>query len=97
MPSAGASAPRGERLGVLGVVLGPRLLGLGGLATDEVALVVVGVLAEVLLVLGRHRAALGRLLDRQADPATLEVEVDDLHPELLARGDDLLGEIDVVR
>ena len=82
---------------MLGVVLGPGLLGLGGVAADVVALVVVGVLAEVLLVLGGHDAALGGLLDRQADPAALEVEVDDLDPQLLARGDDLLGQVDVVR
>ena len=31
------------------------------------------------------------------DPAALEVEIDDLDPQLLGRGDDLLGKIDVVR
>src|SRR5690606_4334195 len=86
------------RLGAV-VVLGPGLLGLrrvldGG--ADVVALLVVGVLPEVLLVLGRHDAALGRLLDRQADATALQVEVDDLDPQLLARGDDLLGQVDVV-
>ncbi len=50
----------------------------------------------MLLVLGGDHTALGRLLDRQADAAALQVEVDDLHPELLAGGDDLLGQVDVV-
>ena len=53
-------------------------------------------LAEVLLVLGCDDASLGGLLDRQADPAALEVEVDDFHPEFLTRGDHLLGQLDVV-
>ena len=53
--------------------------------------------AEVLLVLGGHHAALGGLLDRQADAPTLEIEIDDLDPQLLARGDHLLGQVDVVR
>jgi hypothetical protein len=57
---------------------------------------VVGVLAERLLVLLGHDTALGGLLDRQADAAALEVEVDDLDPQLLAGRDDLLGEVDVV-
>src|SRR5918994_2776779 len=48
-------------LGALLVVLGPGLVGLGRMLDrrpDVVALVVVGVLAEVLLVLGGHDAAL---------------------------------------
>ena len=53
-------------------------------------------LAKVLLVFSGHHTALGRLLDRQADPATLEVQVDDLHPEFLARGDHLFGKLYVV-
>ena len=78
---------------------------LGGLAlgrlflvdrADVVALLVVGVLAEVVLVLGRDDAALGGLLDRQRDAAAVEVDVDDLHPQLFAGGDDLLGRLDVV-
>src|SRR5687767_2554424 len=88
---------------VLGGVVGPgslrlvvrRELGAHGRA-DVVALLVVGMLAEVLAVLGRHLAALGRLLDRQADATAGQVDVDDLHPQLLARGDDLLGQVDVV-
>ena len=64
---------------------------------DVVALLVVGVLAVELAVLGRDLAALGGLLDRQRDPPALEVDVDDLHPQLLAGGDDLLGRLDVVR
>src|SRR2546421_1606992 len=65
-------------------VLGPRLLGLrlGGellvRVADVVALLVVGVLPERLAVLGCDLAALGGLLDRQADPAPLQVDVDDL-------------------
>ena len=46
--------------------------------------------------LGGHDTALGGLLDREADAPALKVEVDDLHPELLIRGDHLLGELDVV-
>ena len=62
--SASAALGLGDRLGrrlagrpraVLGVVLGPGLLALASrLDADVVALVVVGVLAEVLLVLGGH-------------------------------------------
>ena len=52
---------------------------------DVVALLVVGVLAEGLAVLLGDLATLGRLLDRQADAAALEVDVDDLHPQLFAR------------
>ena len=50
----------------------------------------------MLLVLGRHDATLGGLLDREADPSTLKVQVDDLHPEFLTWGDDLFGQLDVV-
>ena len=46
--------------------------------------------------LGGDDTALGGLLDREADATALQVEVDDLHPELLARGDHLFGEFDVV-
>ena len=45
-------------------------------------------------------AALGRLLDRQADPPTGEVEIDDLDPQLLAGRDDLralLADVDEQR
>ncbi len=94
----GLGSSRGPR-GALLVVLGPGLVGLGRVldgGADVVALIVVGVLAEVLLVLGGHHATLGGLLDRQADPAALEIEVDDLDPQLLAGSDHLLGQIDVV-
>ena len=53
-------------------------------------------LAEVLLELGRHHAALGRLLDGKAYTAPVDVQVDDLHPQLLAGGDHLLGQVDVM-
>ena len=53
-------------------------------------------LAEVLLVLRRHDATLSGLLDRKADTPTLEVQIDDLHPEFLTGGDDLLGQLDMV-
>ena len=67
-----------------------------GLDADVVALGVVVVLAELVPVLGGDLAALGGLLDRQRDPPPVEVDVDDLHPQLLAGGDDLLGRLDVV-
>ena len=54
-------------------------------------------LAVELAVLRRDLATLGGLLDRQRDPPTFEVDVDDLHPELLAGGDDLFGCLDMVR
>src|SRR5437762_279165 len=79
-----------------GVALGGgrRLL---GRRADVLALLVEGVLAEMLAVLGRDFAALGRLLDRQRDAPPVEIDVDDLHPQLLAGRDDLLGRLDVVR
>src|SRR5256714_6997033 len=78
-----------------GVALGRgcRLL---GRRADVLALLVEGVLAEVLAVLGRDFATLCRLLDRQRDAPAVEIDVDDLHPQLLARGDDLLGRLDLV-
>src|SRR5512132_235219 len=76
------------------LVGGRRLLGRG---TDVLALLVESVLTEVLAVLGRDLAALGRLLDRQRDAPPVEIDVDDLHPQLLAGGDDLLRRLDVVR
>jgi hypothetical protein len=84
----------------LGVVVGPGLVGLGRMldrAADVVALGVVGVLAEVLLVLGGHDATLGGLLDRQADAPAREIEIDDLDPQLFAGRHDLLGGLDVMR
>ena len=62
-----SSRPRCPRL----LSTPPRPARLGGVVADVVALVVVGVLAEVLAVLLGHLAALGRLLDRQADAAAL--------------------------
>ena len=50
----------------------------------------------MLLVLGGYHATLGSLLDRQADPTALEVQVDDLDPQFLAGGHDLLGQVHVV-
>ena len=81
----------------LGVVLLPSLLTLGALiATDVVALFVVGVVAEVLLILGGDLATFSGLLDREADAPALQVEIDDLHPQFLARGDDLFGQVDMM-
>ena len=51
---------------------------------------------EVLAVLLGQLATLGGLLDRQADAAAGEVEIDDLDPQLLAGRDDLVGRVDVV-
>src|SRR5579863_5698536 len=74
-------------------VVGPRGLGLGlgrelavGVVevADVVALGVVGVGPERLPVLLGDLSALGGLFDRQADPAPLQVDLDDLHPEFLA-------------
>src|SRR5258705_315161 len=65
--------------------------------TDVLTLLVEVLLAEVLPVLGRDLAAFGRLLDRQGDATPVEIDVDDLDPQLLARCDDLLGRLDVVR
>ena len=80
---------------VLAVVLGPGGLALGvGVAGGPVAVLVD---LEVLAVLLGQLATLGGLLDRQADAATGEVEIDDLDPQLLAGRDDLLGRVDVVR
>jgi hypothetical protein len=91
---------------VLGCVVGPGGLGLGlgselGLGVvvvaDVVALGVVRVGPEGLAILLGDLAALGRLLDREADPASLEVDLDDLDPKLLPGIDHLLGQVDVVR
>ena len=69
--------------GVGNVGVARRFLLVGG--ADVVTLLVVRVLAEVVLVLGSYDAALGRLLDRERDPPAVEIDVDDLHPELFAR------------
>src|SRR5262249_29775683 len=77
---------RRGRAGVAGVRTG----------TDVLTMLVEVLLAEVLAVLGRDLTALGGLLDRQRDAPPVEVDVDDLHPQLLARRDYLLGRLDVV-
>ncbi len=51
---------------------------------------------ECFAVLLGHLATLGCLLDGQADPPALEVDVDDLHPQLLTRCHYLLGQVDMV-
>ena len=76
-PSAAAPSAR-----ALGSALG-ALLGVVG--ADVVALLVVGVLAELVLVLGGDDATLGGLLDRQRDAPAVEIDVDDLDPQLLTR------------
>src|SRR5712692_7118121 len=43
----------------------------------------------------RHRLAAESLLDREADPPPVEIDVDDLHGHLLAERDDLLGQLDM--
>src|SRR5829696_1207990 len=83
------------RRAVLAVVLRPGGLALGvGVAGGPVAVLVD---LEVLAVLLGQLATLGGLLDRQADPAAGEVEIDDLDPQLLAGRHDLVGRVDVVR
>ena len=76
---------RGE-LGLGGELVGPHVVPLG----------VVGMLAERLAVLLGDLAPFSRLLDRQADTTTLEVDVDDLDPQLFARGHDLLRQVHMV-
>ena len=84
----------GCALAAFAVVLGPRGFGLcRRFALDPVA---GGVDLEVLTVLGGEFATFGGLLDRQADATAGEVEIDDLHPQLLTGGDDLLGAVDVM-
>src|SRR6478736_8591344 len=100
--------PAGVRLGVL--VLPDRTLlvealeplarlGVEALGVDVVALLVVGRGHAVergveLLHVGRGRGVVG-LLERQRDPATLEVDVDDLDHDVVVDLDDLLGDLDV--
>ena len=50
----------------------------------------------MLAVLGGEFTTLCSLLDREADPTTGEVEVDDLDPQLLSWRNNLLGRIDMV-
>ena len=81
-----------------GLALGLRReVGCRVVVADVVAFRVVGVLAESLTVLLGDFPAFSSLLDGKAYPAALEIDVDDLHPELLTGCDDLLGQIDVVR
>ncbi len=68
----------------------------GVFVTNEVSFIIVGVLAEVLLVFGSYRSAFCGLFNRQADASTLEVQVDDLDPEFFARGNYLFGKVNVV-
>ena len=89
---------------MLGHVVGPGGLRLGfrgelrfsKYGAYVVALVVVGVLTEGLAILLGHLATFGGLLDRQADATALEVDIDNLDPQLLAGRDHLLGQVDVV-
>ena len=94
--ASGAPSALGGAASDFGTFFAVGLLG-DVVGADVVALLVVGVLAVELAVLGCDLATLGGLLDRQRDPPALEVDVDDLHPELFARRDDLLGRLDVVR
>ena len=50
----------------------------------------------MLLILRSHLTTLCGLLDREADTASLQVQIDDLHPQLLTRGDDLFRQVDMV-
>src|SRR6185295_14138099 len=77
----------GFRFG-FGSRVGGRRLTLGRFLVVELRPDVVAVLVEALLavdvaVFGGDGATLGGLLDRQRDAAALEVDVDDLDPELL--------------
>src|SRR5690349_22604259 len=94
----------------VGVLLLPRLallveavepltrLGVEALRVDVVALVVVrrrhAVEGRVEVLLALDEVLVG-LLERQRDPATLEVDVDDLDHDVGAHLDDLLGQLDV--
>src|SRR6266498_1254099 len=75
-------------------------LGVEALRVDVVALIVIGgghaVQGWVEVVPDRLAdRALVRLLERQADPAPVEVDVDDLDEDLVADLHDLLGDLDV--
>ena len=50
----------------------------------------------MLAILLGQLATFGGLLDRQADAAASQIEIDDLDPQFLAGRDDLLGGIDVM-
>ena len=83
VPRCGLGSGLGGAFATFAVVLGPCCFGLcRRFALDPVA---GGVDLEVLAVLGGEFATFGGLLDRQADAATGEVEIDDLHPQLFAR------------
>src|SRR5690606_5933177 len=74
----------GLRVEALGVLVVPLLVVLGGHAVEG--------RVELLLV---RRDALVGLLQREADPAAVEVDVDDLDEDLGADLDDLLGDLHV--
>src|SRR5690606_14224645 len=76
----------GLRVEALGVLVVALFVVVGGHAVQRR----VEVLADV-----RGGVALVGLLQRQRDPATLEVDVDDLDHDVLADRDDLLGNLDV--
>ena len=63
---------------------------------NEVARFVIGVLAEGLLVFRCNYATFSSLFNRLADPSTLKVKINDLHPKLFARCDYLFWKFDVV-
>ena len=76
-------------------VLGPSSFTLAVIGAGGPVAVLVDL--EVLTVLLGELAALGGLLDREADATASEVEIDDLDPQFLTGRDDLLGRIDVMR
>jgi len=78
----------GAFLAVLLVVVSPSGFALGVIATDPVAVLVDLEVAAVFL--GQFTALCG-LLDRQADAATVEVEIDDLDPQFFTRGETCSG------
>ena len=68
-------------LATFAVVLAPCSFGLGRCLTLNV--VALGVDLDVLAILGSELATFGGLLDREADTATCEIEIDDLDPTTL--------------
>src|SRR6476646_2114509 len=99
----------GARLGVLVLPLLALLL-VAGQPLPGLRVEAVGVLVVALLVVGGRHAVQGRvevvadgladgalvgLLERQADPAAVQVDVDDLDKDLVAHLDDLLRDLHV--